>query len=126
MLTAIIAGILLFLFGMFIKGVFAHAMVILVAWLAKNGLLLAFVNTKVGRRMVRNVRLKAYAGAGDGVRRRRFYKVFKRIARGHEAVETTLRRVRVGAASIIRGPGPRPPRRPAMGKPIKPSPGYRR
>ncbi len=102
MLTAIIAGILLFLFGVLIKGVFAHAMVILVAWLAKNGLLLAFLRTRFGRRVVRNVRFKTYAQVGSGGGRRRAYQVFKRMAGAERATVRVLTRVRDGFALMIR------------------------
>ena len=104
MLTAIIAGILLFLFGVLIKGVFAHAMVILVAWLAKNGLLLAFLRTRFGRRVVRNVRFKTYSQVGSGSGRRRAYHVFKRMAGAERGTVRILTRVRDGIVLILWGP----------------------
>ncbi len=122
MLTAIIAGILLFLFGVLIKGVFAHAMVLLVAWLAKNGLLLAFLRTRFGRRVVRNVRFKTYTQVGRGAPRRRAYQVFNRMAAAERATVRILARIGAGAALIIRGAKPVSPLRPGAKPRIGASP----
>ena len=104
MLTAIIAGILLFMFGVFIKGVFGHAMVLLVAWLAKNGLLVAFLKTRLGQRVARNVRRTAYARAGNAPRRRKVFRVFRRVARAEEAVVSRLGRLRAGVVAMVKSP----------------------
>ncbi|CAA7626816.1 hypothetical protein [Magnetospirillum sp. UT-4] len=100
MMTAVIAGVLLLLLGAILKGLFAHAMVFFVAWLAKNGLLLAFLRTRIGRRMVRNVRFKTYTQIGSGPGRRRAYRVFRHMAGAEHATITGLRRIR---NAVMRG-----------------------
>lgn len=111
MITAFFAGLLLLALGMAAKGLFAHLMVILVAWLAKNGLLLGFLKTRLGRRMVRNVRLKAYSHAAPGEKRRKIYRVFKLVERVEDAAMGTLAKVKAIGAKVLgtrKPPAPRP------------------
>jgi hypothetical protein len=70
--------------------------------LAKNGLLLAFLRTRFGRRVVRNARFRTYAQVGPGSGRRRAYQVFKRMAGAERATVRVLTRVRDGFALMIR------------------------
>lgn len=115
MVTAILAGLVLLLLGALAKGFFVHVLVILVAWLVKNGLLLGILKTRFGQRVVRHIRRKAYGHAGQGERRRRIYRVFRRVGR----FEAGLTRVfsRLGAlANSVFGGSKQPRSRPTSAK----------
>lgn len=101
MITAFFAGLLLLALGMVAKGLFAHLMVILVAWLAKNGLLLGLLKTRFGRRMVRNVRLKAYSHAAPGEERRKIYRVFKLVERVEEKAIKAMAKIKAMGAVFM-------------------------
>ncbi|MBF0169453.1 MAG: hypothetical protein HQL45_17755 [Alphaproteobacteria bacterium] len=101
MITALFAGLLLLALGILAKGFFAHLMVLLVAWLAKNGLLLGLLKTRVGRRMVRNVRLKAYSHAGQGEKRRKIYRVFKWVEHVEDRAMGALSKLKAAGAAIV-------------------------
>ncbi|CAA6606553.1 putative sulfate permease (Magnetosome protein MamW) [Rhodospirillaceae bacterium LM-1] len=101
MITALFAGLLLLALGILAKGFFAHLMVLLVAWLAKNGLLLGLLKTRVGRRMVRNVRLKAYSHAGQGEKRRKIYRVFKLVEHLEDKAMRAVSKIRIASAAAF-------------------------
>nr|CAX84203.1 Putative sulfate permease (Magnetosome protein MamW) [uncultured bacterium] len=112
MITALFAGLLLLALGILAKGFFAHLMVLLVAWLAKNGLLLGLLKTRVGRRMVRNVRLKAYSHAGQGEKRRKIYRVFKLVEHLEGKAMRAISKMRMAGAAAL-GVKKRPVRAPS-------------
>jgi len=94
-ITAIIAGILLFLLGVAAKGVFAHALILVSAWLAKNGLMISFFQTKLGQRTARGFRWKAYSHLPEGSRRQAF-RVFKRIGAAEKRTISVFSRIWAG------------------------------
>jgi hypothetical protein len=116
MITAIFAGLLLVALGALAKGFFAHLMIVFLAWLAKNGLLLGVLQTRFGQRLVRNVRLRAYAHARQGEKRRRVYRVFKLVGRIEDKALRTLEKAKSLASSAFGGKGRRPPPKAAPGK----------
>jgi hypothetical protein len=107
MITAILAGLLLLLLGALAKGFLGHILIIFLAWLVKNGLLLGILKTRYGQRVVRHIRQRAYAHAGPGEKRRRVYRVFRRVGRIEAGVTRAAVRLKALAGAVF---GPQDPR----------------
>lgn len=116
MITALIAGIAFLSLGVLAHGLLAQLAILFVAWLAKNGMLLAFLKTRLGRHLIRVARWNAYAFSGDSPQRRKAYRLFKRTARTEKRVSAALERIRALLASTLLPPAKGNPRRRVKGR----------